>query len=246
MTTQTVTIDTASAAELTETSKSILESAVGMVVDSPTMLEIASEDLKNVVTLEKAVEAQRTSITKPLNDALKAVNALFKAPAEYLGQAKADLKRAILTYTAEQERLAAAARREAEKKAQAERDRLAAEAAKQAEEAKAAAAAGDHETAAALEETAESNAQLAEVLTFTPAVIEAPKVSGISGQTRYSAKVEDLLALVKAVAAGNAPIEAIAADEKFLNAQARAYKKVGQLYPGVTVVAERTLSARFA
>lgn len=86
----------------------------------------------------------------------------------------------------------------------------------------------------------------ANVVTAAPAVEAPAKVSGISGRMTFSAEVTDLMELVKAVAAGTAPIEAIQADTKFLGAQARAFKKAGQLYPGVMAVAERSISARAA
>ena len=69
----------------------------------------------------------------------------------------------------------------------------------------------------------------ANVVTVVPEVEQASKGAGIRGRTTYAAHVEDLRALVKAVAEGKAPIEAIQADTKFLNAQARAFKKQGQL-----------------
>jgi hypothetical protein len=71
-------------------------------------------------------------------------------------------------------------------------------------------------------------------------------VSGISGRVNYTASVTDLMELVKSVAAGTAPIQCLMADEKFLGAQARAFKTAGPLFPGVVCQAERTLSARAA
>jgi hypothetical protein len=58
--------------------------------------------------------------------------------------------------------------------------------------------------------------------------------------------VENLMSLVQAVAAGKAPVEALQANTTFLGQQARAFKKAGELYPGVTVIAESALSVRAA
>lgn len=259
-TTDTLTYDASSAIILTTKAQSAMTSASDYVIDSHTMFELASDDLKQVKALQKEVEEKRTSITGPLNQAVKAVNDLFRAPKEYLEKAEATLKRSMVAWTTEQERLAAIARAEAEAAARAERERLAAlereqqEAARKAqEEAQAAAAAGDTEAAAAAAAAAEVAQQqaaiaamTAQVVTVAPEVEQASKVSGISGRTTYAAQIDDLLALVKAVAAGQAPIESIQADTKFLNAQARAFKKQGQLYPGVTAVAERSIAARAA
>lgn len=259
-TTDTVTYDASAAIVLASKARAALDGATDLVIDSPTMFELASDDLKGIKALQKEVEEKRTSITGPLNQAVKAVNDLFRAPKDYLDKAESTLKRAMVTWTTEQERIAAEARREAEAAARAERERLAAiereqqEAARKAqEEAQAAAAAGDKEAAAramaqaqAAQEQAAMAAVTANVVTVAPAVEAPAKVSGISGRMSFSAEVTDLMELVKAVAAGTAPIEAIQADAKFLGAQARAFKKTGQLYPGVMAVAERSISARAA
>lgn len=257
---ETITYDASAALVLATSAQKALADATDYVIDSPTMFELASDDLKRVKGLQKEVEEKRTSITGPLNQAVKAVNDLFRAPKEYLDKAEATLKRSLVAYTTEQERLAAAARAQAEAEARAERERLAQqereaqEAARRAEaEAQAAAAAGDQEAAAkAIQEAqahtaqAEMVAMTANVMTVAP-VVEAPaKVAGISGRMTYSAEVIDLLALVKAVAAGAAPIECLQADTKFLGAQARAFKKAGQLFPGVVAKEERSIAARAA
>jgi hypothetical protein len=259
-TTDTVTYDASSAIVLATQAQQQLANAADFVIDSHMMFELASDDLKKVKALQKEVEEKRTGITGPLNTAVKAVNDLFRSPKEYLDKAEATLKRAMVNWTSEQERLAAIARAEAEAAARAERERLAAEARAQAEaaakaqaEAQAAVEAGDQEAAAkamAAAQEAQEQAAMAEmtanVVTVVPTVEAPAKVSGISGRTTYAAQIDDLLELVKAVAEGKAPIEAIQADAKFLNAQARAFKKQGQLYPGVTAVAERSIAARAA
>ena len=91
---------------------------------------------------------------------------------------------------------------------------------------------------------AEIAAMTAAVVTV-PAAVEAPaRAAGISGRVNYAAEVQDMLALVQAVAAGQAPIECVVPDMKFLGAQARAFKRAGPLYPGVVVTAARTIAAR--
>lgn len=257
-TTDTLSYDASSAVVLSDKAQKALASASDFVIDSTTMFELASDDLRQVKTLQKEVEEKRTSITGPLNQAVKAVNDLFRAPKDYLDKAESTLKRAMITWTSEQERIAAEARAQAEAQARAERERLAAierekvEAARKAqEEAQAAAAAGDKEAAQramaemqAAQQQAEVAAITAQVITVTPSVEAPAKVSGISGRVTYSAEVTDLMALVKAVAIGAAPIECLQADTKFLGAQARAFKKAGAIYPGVNAVAERSIAAR--
>jgi membrane protein involved in colicin uptake len=274
MTVETVTYDTSSAIALTGQAQAALDSALDLVIDSPTMYELAGDELRNLKSLQKLVEEKRTAITGPLNQALKATNDLFRAPKEYLEKAEAACKRSMITYTTEVERRAAEARRIAEEEARRERDRLAAEqreqeriareaaeaAARAQREAQEAAARGDAEAAARAQEEArqqteaansaqadaQATAMTAEVVSIAPSVAPPAKVSGISGRVNYTAQVDDFMALVRAVAEGKAPVECICANEKFLGAQARAFKKAGALYPGVTAVAERGISARAA
>jgi hypothetical protein len=269
-----VAYDASTAIVLADQAKAMLTGAADFVIDSPEMFDIAGDDLKQVKALQKQVEEKRTGITGPLNQAVKAINDLFRSPKEYLDQAEVTLKRAMIGWTTEQERVAAEARRKAEEEARKERERLAevqrqqeaqaraaAEAADRARrEAQEAAAKGDAEAAAAAQEqarqqaaaaevaAAEANAtaQTAEVITMPVAAPTISKVSGVSGRVNYGAQVDDLMLLVRAVAEGKAPVECLLANEKFLGAQARAFKKAGPLYPGVMAVAERGLSARAA
>lgn len=259
-TTDTVTYDASAAIVLATQAQQHLANANDYVIDSHTMFELASDDLMKIKALQKDVEGKRTAITGPLNQAVKAVNDLFRAPKEFLEQAESTLKRSMVTWTNEQERLAAIARSEAEAAARAERERLAQiereqqEAARKAqEEAQAAAAAGDQEAAnkamelaQAAQQEAAMAAMTANVVTVAPAVEAPAKVSGISSRSTYSAEVTDLMELIKAVAAGAAPIECLQADTKFLGAQARAFKKPGQLFPGVVAKEERSIAARAA
>ena len=256
----TVSYDASAALSLTAKAAQQLSNAHGYIIDSPVMYQLASDDLKQIKALQKEVEEKRTSITGPLTAAVKAVNDLFRGPKEYLDKAEATLKRSMVAWTTEQERLAAEARAQAEAAARIERERLAAEARAQAQaaalaqaQAQAAEAAGDQaaaQRAMAAAQEAQAQADIAEltsnVISIVPAIESPAKVSGISGRITYAASVTDLMTLVKAVAAGLAPIECLQADTKFLSAQARAFKKTGALYPGVESIAERSISARAA
>jgi hypothetical protein len=92
--------------------------------------------------------------------------------------------------------------------------------------------------AAGLEKTGDK--EMADAVLATPIVdvaprIETPKVDGISFQTRYSAEVFDMAALIKAVAEGRAPQIALEANTVFLNRQAVALKSEFKC-PGVRVL----------
>lgn len=242
----TVTYDLATAQQLEMNADGAIASLREFIIDSPSMYEIAGEELRNVKANQKTVEATRVSITKPLNDALRAANAVFAKPAAKWMQAEITIKDAMTTYKDQQDALAREAQAVADKATKLQRLTLMAESAKAYEEAQKAASAGDMEAAEAATEAAEAASLMSEVLTHTPTVVAAPKVAGISTRTTYTAAITDLKALVTAVAEGKAPLECLVADTSFLGAQARAYKKVGLLFPGVQVNASSSIAARAA
>lgn len=267
----TLVVDASVARALTEQARAALAS-VPVVVDSDVLLSLAAEDLKSVKALQHEVEARRTAITAPLNEALRRVNELFRAPKQYLADAEAALKTAMLAYTDEQERIAAAAREQAEEDGERQRAALAqrasdherqAQAAEAAAQASAEAAAqaqqaGDWEAAARAQETlrehlthaqqCRSDSERAQamscVVTVPPCSAPEPRrLGGITGRLTYAARVTDLTALIQAVASGSAPQACVQVNEKFLAAQARAVRRVGTLYPGVEITQQRSLAA---
>jgi hypothetical protein len=123
--------------------------------------EAAAEDLKSIKARQQALEEARTKITRPLLEAQRAVNALFKGPADMLAQAEQIVKRGILTYQAEEERKRREAEAAAAEAARKERAKLEAQAAK-------AAASGKLEKAEALQATAASIPERIEIASTAP------------------------------------------------------------------------------
>lgn len=132
----------------------------------------------------------------------------------------------------------AAIRREAE--AAAERERLRIE--------------EDARLKAALEAESRGESKVAEAIleaphpptpVFAPPAIgpTAPKAEGLSFRSNFRAEVTDLALLVKAVAAGEAPLGALLPNLPMLNQMARAMKEELNL-PGVRVVEERIASQK--
>lgn len=268
-----IAYDASSAILFTNQAQRALANAADFTVDSDEMLEAAGDDLRAVMGLKKRVEEHRTSITGPLNQVIKAINDMFRAPAAYLLEAEQKLKGSMLVYTEQQRLLAEKARREAEELARKERERLAeeqrqqeaaaraaAEAAKQAEAAAIAAAeAGDSEAAAAAQDEARKQAEAAEAavaeaqataithaVISMPVAVQAPaKVAGISTSKTVDFEVVDLHALVKHVADHPELITLLMADSVKLRAQVRATGMNTKL-PGVRVYQKSTMSARAA
>jgi len=168
------------------------------------------------------IAARKTTIAqrKSLEDKPKALELAQKAE--------------LVAYDLRQE----AIRREAEAVAERERKRI--------EE--------DARIQAALEAESRGEATVAEAIleaphpptpVFAPPAIvpEAPKAEGLSFRSNFRAEVSDLALLVKAVAAGEAPIGALLPNLPMLNQMARAMKQELRL-PGVRVVEERIASQK--
>jgi hypothetical protein len=83
----------------------------------------------------------------------------------------------------------------------------------------------------------------AEPVIETVKVAEPIKAEGTSVRTYYSARVDDLMALVKAIASGEAPILAIEANMAYLNGRAR-LEQGGLKIPGVSVIKDEKQSRR--
>jgi hypothetical protein len=222
--------------------------------------QLAAEELQAIKTRANALEAQRTGITGPINKALKAINDLFRGPADLLERAEQLLKGKMLAYNREQERLAAEERRKAEEAAAAERKRLADEAAarqREAEEQQRAAAEAKAKGDAQAAELAAAAAQRAQaeahaVATTAQMVVAAPvttiapaKAKGITTTTKVEFEVVDLHALVKHVAANPELINLLQADSVKLRAYVRGLGLSCSL-PGVRVFEGQVLAARAA
>jgi hypothetical protein len=265
----TVAYDASAAIVLTGKAQKLLASAQAFVIDSPTMYELAADDLKQVKALSKDVEEKRTAITGPLNQAVKAVNDLFRAPKEFLQSAETTIKSAMITYDREQQRKADEARREAERRAREEREQIEAEAREAARRAKeeadaiaaeaaAAAAEGNAEKAAELEQQAaaaseagaqeaQSLAMAAEMVTAAPVPIAtaAPKVAGLSTRQNWKARCTDKMALIRFIAEHPEHVHLIDVNQSALNQLAKAQKDAMRL-PGVEAYPDAVMSARAA
>ena len=182
----------------------------------------AGEELTRIKGLKKAIEAARVRITKPLNDALRATNDLFRQPAARLTSAETAIKRAMVDYDEEQRRRAAEEQRKLEEAARKEREKLEARAAKA-------------EASGKLTKAEDLAMQAAMV--HAPVVqADAPKVSGISTRMLWKFDIEDEAAI---------PREFLMVDTKKIGRVVAAMREDAKI-PGVRVYAERSIAARSA
>lgn len=198
------------------------------VTDDATF-ELAADELKSIKAKAAALDERRKSITKPMDDAKKAVMDLFRGPLALLEQAEGVLKGKMLTYQQDQRRKAEEARLQAERIAREQREKLEAEA-------RALAEAGRTGEAAVKE-------QVAQMVVAAPVAAPAPPaIKGVSTSTTVDFEVNDLLALVQHIAAHPELINLVTAD----SVKIRAYVKGLGLQcnlPGVRVFNKQSLSA---
>ena len=211
-------------------SKNLMKLAESYKITSPEMAINAGDDLKAVKALAKQIEDKRTSITKPLNQALREVNALFKPAKNWLKKAEGSIKGKMLEFQREQDRIARELQAKVDEEARKERIRLEKKAA-DAELVK------EPERAEVLREQAEIHE--APVIVST-----APKLEGIATRKTWKAEVVNKLLFVKHVAEKrNDLLGLIEINQSALNAQARSLKD-GLDIPGIKAVIEETLVAR--
>lgn len=107
---------------------SALRMAQSLAIATDDDYRLAGEELQSVKGRIARMEAARTSITGPMNKALKAVNDMFRGPMKCLTDAENVIKQSMLDYFEEQQRKAEEERIKAEKAAELERMRIAEEA----------------------------------------------------------------------------------------------------------------------
>lgn len=198
-----------------------------IVISNQNDFEVASTILSDVKARYKELDAQRKKITKPIDDAKKEVMDLFRKPLELLEAAESKLKRLMLNYTSEQERIAREKQRELERLAEieAEKERKKLEA--KIERAK---ASGKDEKVEMLEEQKENIAPI--VVPVIQAQIEPPK--GVFYRENWTARVvnESLV-----------PREYLIVNIQALNSIAKSTKGTLTI-PGVKFVSEKILVSK--
>lgn len=227
---------------IVEQVNALADKAANYVVRTHAQYEALALDLVSNKDAQKRIAAKKKELMDPASKTIAAIRAFFAPVEARLQGAESAAKRALLDYEEAQRARAAEEQRKADEKAEKERLRLAKIAADNEAKAAAARAAGDEKAAAKFEAKAEA-AEEKESYVMAPVIErEPPKVKGVSTRKTYSAEVTDLMALVKAVAAGQAPLAYVTANEKVLDAQARALQDQF-VCPGVKVVDKTIMAA---
>jgi hypothetical protein len=229
MNTTTLTLQQPDQAAMARTADSALAMVESFEVNDATTYELAADELTTIKRKASQLDDQRKAITKPLDDAKKAVMDLFRGPLDLLTRAEGILKGKMLTYQQEEQRKATEARLSAERAAQEERKRLEAEAAQLV-------AAGRHGEAVVKQAVAEM------IVAAPVAVAEAPKVSGVAVRTSVDFEVVDLVQLVQHVAQHPELVGLLTVDSVKLRGYVRGLGTACNL-PGVRVFEKASLAA---
>jgi hypothetical protein len=215
------------AVETIESKAALLEKEIGpslavakeIVVKDATTYQMAGETWKDLTGLEKRIKEYWEGDVDAAHKLHKSLTAKRDAMLKPVGERKTALRMEMRTFEDEEKRI----RREAQAKAEAEAKREAEEAA----------------LTHAVELEANGHREAAEALIAAPVVappvfIPSTTPTGFGNATRrtWGAEILNLMNLVKAVAAGKVPIQAIEGNMVFLNGQARMMKSA-LAYPGV-------------
>lgn len=244
-------------ADLSTRAQRALSFIEGMQIVTADDYQLGADELQGIKARWKALEEQRTSITGPINNALRAVNALFKGPQDLLERAEWMIKGKLIGYDNEQKRIAAERQRLLDEAARLERERQAAEAERLRKEAEAAqaaaakaAAAGNAQQAAieadkaqraqAESQAATNVAQMVIAPTVAPAV---GKVKGLSTAATIDFEVTSLHDLAAHIVAHPELINLLLPNETALRAYVRGIGAACKL-PGVRVFERDVMRAR--
>lgn len=197
-----------------------------MIVTDSKSYDYAQLKIEQSAEYEKQWDKLTGPAKKAAYDAYQHAMRLHDDPIAELKSARGIAKQACMDWYKEQERIRREEQRRLEEEARkaAEEEQIAAAIAAESE--------GDTETAKAIIE---------HPVYVPPVNVPKPSVAPsrlTAGRSVWSAEVVDLMALVKAVADGTAPITFLEANMPSLNAQARAAKQTMNV-PGVKAIEKR-------
>lgn len=197
-----------------------LARAEAMTITTPEMYRAASDELRSIKAKYKEIDEHRKSLKRPIDEAAKRIQAFFAGPLEFLSRAESIIKRKMIEYDREQERIRLEEQRKADEAARRERARLEAQARK-------AEASGKVEKAAELEQRAAM---------VTPPVLSrpTPKVEGIAKRTVWRFRIVD---------PSKVPEQYKTIDERKIAGVVKALGADANI-PGVEVYADNVIAAR--
>jgi len=203
------------------------------------------ELVKKVNGHTKKIDKERKVLLAPLNKQKDIINNYFNIALRPLRNLREKLRKSSVDYTDEQDQKRIEAQRKAETEAEKERQRLAAQAKRDAEKSQKAAENGDHAKAEEFHLRSTVRQDMAESVepVFIPK--ETPKVVGISYRTDWSARVTDKKKFIEYCihCTQDNKLEYITINMTLLNSFAKSFKDTIEL-PGIEFISKKTQVTR--
>ena len=206
------------------------QNATVLVVSNQDEYETAGDIIAGLKKWKGDLETERKSLVKPLNDVVKKLNAKFKPHTDKIDLSIKQVNSKMTEFFRIEEKKRLDAEAKAAEKARKEQDKINERARKQAEK-------GNHEKAEALQEQA---------LNVQPKAVEPTankQTSKTTMVTTWKAQVYDKLALIEAVAKGDASMELLEVNQSALNKLASAQKDSMNL-PGVKAISNQNIRSK--
>lgn len=199
--------------ELEQRALSLPEQARALTITDDASFGVAAEQLKGIVTLRREITEHHAPLKQAAWDSHRAIVAAEKKLLDPVAEAESIIKRAIATYTEEQQRIAAEAERqariEAERRTEEERLAAAVEAVEQG----------------ASEAEAQAIYEMPVAVPYVAPTRSVPRIAGISTPVTYAAEALDIKLLCKSIAEGTTPAHFVTPNMTAINQQARAMRE---------------------
>lgn len=254
MASEIVSIEPATVSRIESRGAELRAAADRCEITSDSVFETAGKFLVTIRDMRREIDATFDASISAAFAAHKAIVAAKKAHSVPVDDAERIVKGKMGAYRQKQEDEA----RERQRAAEAEARRIADDARKVAEaEARRVAEIARAEEVARLKAEGDKKAAAAaaKAAIYVPPVVMPPVVvpqvfqpapavaAGVSFREKWTANVIDLMALVRAVASGSAPLALLVADTSMLNKHATAYKDKSPI-PGVAFYCEKVVAVR--
>lgn len=119
-----ITVNLPSQEQIDRRARTTLASVESLTIDCDSMLEVAADELRTIKTDYAKLEAARVHHVSPLNEEVKYINNWFRGALTMMDQAEGALKRKMLNYQNEQERLRREAQVKLDNELRLERERI--------------------------------------------------------------------------------------------------------------------------
>ena len=202
-------------------------------ITNPEEYQGSAEDLRKIKSKAKELDGLRKSLTKPIDESKKRIMELFKEPLEYLTSAEACVKKAMISWQTEQEKIRQAEQTKLAEMQRKEEEKLRQQAAKEAAKAESLKTDAAKANAAAKAEELKAKAEAISSMTTT-VESKVQEVSGVSTRKVWKFQITDV---------NEIPREYMIPDEKYIGQIIRASAGKKEI-TGIRIYSENVISSK--